>query len=520
MGSVLDTPFFSCLRGDGLHHVTLPGLLAAAVADDVQDMPAVRPHQRQALHSFLAQVGALALFTAGREAVPSSETEWEALLRGLTPDYPDDSPWTLVVADLTKPALLQPPLPEGTLDALREQEETPDAIDMLVTAKDHDVKSARMARATPEQWFLALLTRQTMDGFLGAGNYGVSRMNGGFASRPMVGLAPAGGWGARLQRDIRRLLDLRRGPLPAAWGGYKVAGGIGLVWLVPWDGVTAIRVSDLDPLYIEICRRIRLVEDGTRIVARRGGSRAARIAFPKEAKGVTGDPWAPVDLREVKCLTVDGSGFSYRRVLDLIGASTNTRTFDPAPLQVWRQDDGDRGIELVLTATVRGQGGTDGFHERRIAFPPGAPRLLAMDPDPFATLARQHQQDAATMQRNVLKPALYALFQNGPEQVDHRHVPSERKAEPFLASFDRAVDGVFFDHLFGEFTASTTDAKAQARRVWLLDLQRLAREHIEAAEATTARPGLRRYGAAAAALNAFDGACRFRFPELSGAPSE
>jgi CRISPR system Cascade subunit CasA len=55
-----------------------------------------------------------------------------------------------------------------------------------------------MTVATPEHWFYALLTLQTMQGFLGAGNYGISRMNGGFASRPSVGLAPSDRWGMRV----------------------------------------------------------------------------------------------------------------------------------------------------------------------------------------------------------------------------------------------------------------------------------------------------------------------------------
>src|SRR4051794_31183583 len=67
--------------------------------------------------------------------------------------------------------------------------------------------------------------------------------------------------------------------------------------------------------YVEICRRVRLTENGGRLQARAGGSKAARITpIPG---GVTGDPWAPVVVDKdgsEKVLTVDASGFGYRRM--------------------------------------------------------------------------------------------------------------------------------------------------------------------------------------------------------------
>ncbi|HRD98752.1 MAG TPA: hypothetical protein PLA97_20420, partial [Rubrivivax sp.] len=43
-----------------LHRGSLPGLLAAMVADTVRDFPALRPHQRHPWHAFLAQLAAIA----------------------------------------------------------------------------------------------------------------------------------------------------------------------------------------------------------------------------------------------------------------------------------------------------------------------------------------------------------------------------------------------------------------------------------------------------------------------------
>ena len=66
---------------------------------------------------------------------------------------------------------------------------------MLITARNHDAKRAANRHATPEDWILALVSLQTMSGYSGNGKNGIARMNGGFASRPLVGLAPGRGAG-------------------------------------------------------------------------------------------------------------------------------------------------------------------------------------------------------------------------------------------------------------------------------------------------------------------------------------
>ena len=116
---------------------------------------------------------------------------------------------------------------------------TPDELDILVTSKNHDLKSSVASRAAPGDWLFALVTLQTMEGFGGAGNYGVSRMNGGFGSRPAFTLAPVEGLGAHLRMDIVTLLD-QMGSLAREFPMRP--GGIGLVWTVPWDGA---RVEEL-----------------------------------------------------------------------------------------------------------------------------------------------------------------------------------------------------------------------------------------------------------------------------------
>ena len=121
----------------------------------------------------------------------------EALIRGL---MPDDLPWHLVVDDITKPAFMQAPARSqaGAKD-YQNRVTTPDELDMLVTSKNHDLKSAVAQRASVDDWIFALITLQTMEGFGGAGNYGISRMNGGLGNRPAFSPGPVP-WGSRRPR--------------------------------------------------------------------------------------------------------------------------------------------------------------------------------------------------------------------------------------------------------------------------------------------------------------------------------
>ncbi len=162
---------------------------------------------------------------------------WKAALLALTPDDSDGAAWCLVTPP-ERPAVMQAPVPDGTLSAWKNQLHAPDELDMLVTSKNHDLKAARMKRCMPEDWLLALISLQTQEGFLGAGNYGISRMNGGFASRPALGAVPQGGWGRRWVRDVRRLLA-SRGEIVRDMGLCE-QGGVGLVWLRPWNGTDSL----------------------------------------------------------------------------------------------------------------------------------------------------------------------------------------------------------------------------------------------------------------------------------------
>ena len=170
------------------------------------------------------------------------------LLRNLTPKYADDEPWCLIVDDPTTPAFMQCPSPNG-LDDYRGRVTTPDDLDVLVTSKNHDVKRAIAHGGAPEDWIFALIDLQTMAGFLGAGNYGIARMNGGFSARPCLGLIPANGLvGVHLFYDVQRMIAGRGQLLEDYSNYYAPTGGLALLWIEPWSGTEQADLRDLDPI--------------------------------------------------------------------------------------------------------------------------------------------------------------------------------------------------------------------------------------------------------------------------------
>jgi CRISPR system Cascade subunit CasA len=482
---------------------TLPGVFAAAMRDEVTSFVALRPHQRHAWHAFLAQLGTVALLRAGLPAPPDEESAWRDLLRNLTPEYPDDAPWCLV-APPDRPALLQPPLAGGDASGLKNSAPTPDSLDMLITSKNHDLKAGVMVVVQPDDWLFALVTLQTMEGFLGSGNYGVSRMNGGFANRPALGLAPPGGPGAHLRRDIKRLLAM--GGRPPLSEGCAEQDGLVLVWLRSWDGTTSLSRSELHPLYIEICRRVRLFADkDERITARVGGSKVPRIA--PMPKGVTGDPWTPIrrDKEGQKALTVDVRGFSYGPLVELLWP----RNGDLSALQDPAADDAEEGLALVARALVRGQGKTEGYHERRVPISRKVRRRLggSQATDRVAEAAHERVKLAGEV-NSALRFALLALFENGPDKVDSQNKAALGKAEVFLARLERAVDQTFFEDLWREVDADDAEAGYACRAAWVQRLLNLAEGILEEADGAASKAVRRRYRARVRARSALHGAAR------------
>ncbi|MBA3771827.1 MAG: type I-E CRISPR-associated protein Cse1/CasA [Ramlibacter sp.] len=477
-------------------NASLPQLMVALAADEVRDYPALRPHQRHPWHAFLVQLAAITMHGAGRLDPFSTEAEWRAALLALTPDDGDGAAWCLV-SPPDRPALLQAPVPAGHIDDWKSVTLAADELDMLVTSKNHDLKAGRARRSKPEDWLYSLLSLQTQEGFLGAGNYGISRMNGGFASRPGVGIAGTGHCGARWRRDLRALLATRERTAEAR--GLQSEEGLALVWLVPWDGLSSLSFSTLDPHYIEICRRVRLQSDRGGIRAVSTGSKAARI-LSKELNGVTGDPWTPVETEAGKALTISAEGFHYKLVAELLFGSK----YQAAVAQDMSISHAGERYVLIAQGVTRGQGKTEGYHERRVPISPKVRGFLVSENK--APLARISTQRIAVIAevRKLLWLALAVLFNNGAPGKDISDSVKD-KASEFSHPFERAENARFFEDLNDEIEAADPTAR---RLQWLQGLVERAAAVLNVAFGAGPRGAIQRYRAQAAALSRFHGALR------------
>lgn len=476
---LLTEPIFGAHLAGQPTRLSLPEILAHLGAGEEVEFGALRSHQQHAWHAFLVQLGALVAERRDSRALDLSVEEWRRGLLVLAGDAGGDeeaatAAWHLLVGDLALPAFFQTPAPEGTLKPYKKEIPTPDELDVVVTTRNHDVKQERMADPDPEHWAYALLTLQTMEGFLGRGNYGISRMNGGFSNRPCLAMAPDLSWSARFRRDVGVWLDQREELLDE----YAEDGGRTLLWLWPWDGEKSSKeaLSVCDPFYIEVCRRIRLVErpDGRGLTARMAATKDYRLDGAP-LQGATGDVWTPVKRTDASALTVSGRGFHYTLLTKLLFE----HDFEKNSALEIRQEDGEEPV-LVAQAMVRGQGLTEGYHQRVIPLPAKVKNRLALNPATLGDRAEAQINLADTARRKVLHLALTALLQKGADQLDFR----DDRTGPWLTAFDRAVDDAFFPHLW----ATVDDSEEDFQASWQQRLHALVWEHFEDARGSVPVP--------------------------------
>ena len=531
MLNLLSEPLIRYRRTDGTRvEASLPEVYAALMTDDVEAFPALRPHQRHAWHAFLVQLGATAMHQAGPDRLPTNSEEWRRIIRTLTSDWPDDEPWQMVVDDITEPGFMQPPA--GSKDREKDFKNTvttPDSLDMLVTSKNHDLKSEVAEQANTDDWLFGLITLQTMEGFGGAGNYGISRMNGGLGNRPAFSLTSVGQTpGSHVRRDITALLEFLPGILAEHPGA---ATGHALLWTLPWEGnaAEALLLNRLHPLYIEVCRRIRLrCDTGGRPYGVRTSSKAARVEA-KSLNGLTGDPWALIDRRDKKgdkVLTLPGGGFNYKRVADYLTSGEYDRPplLRPTQAEMHSQEP----MQLVARAMVRGQGKTEGYHERfipvRHRFISAMQRRNTNDLDDVGAIAQQRISDVGKVQR-ILSHAIQtfsARGDSGSASPEHRE-----RARAWLNRLDGIVDATFFDDLQDEFEVDVGQRNITRHR-WLLNdgdrsgVINHARALLHDAEDSLPCPAIYRYKARESAEGLFEGRIRGGggFPNLFREASE
>lgn len=454
---------------------SLPGLLAALAQGAVQVFPALRPHQRPAWHMFLVQLSVLALDAAGHRDLPPDEETWRSALRALTSGFPDDEPWHLIGPDRTRPAFLQPADPGGLKWS---QVATPDALDMLITSRNHDVKREIARKAAPQDWIFALVSLQTMEGFGGRDNFGVARMNGAYSSRVLVGLAPTvekatsispSSWWAR---DCRILLRKRSDHF-----------GPKLLWQEPWAEGRPLEKDDLDPLFIEVCRRVRLSINGYQISAERATSKGPRIGNHDVIRGNTSDPWAPIKTPEGNSLTLAKTRDQDWTCAFLVKLLYADPTEWQRPLLAeTHSEDLVRPMALVFEAFARGQSKTDGFKSRVVPVPVAMVRELFGERPKVVTPGLLADIAAVS---NSLSEALELVGTEGDKEkrLKLKERPKGReKLNRYSAAAREALrrhaDHLFFPQLWARMAAKSDAELAPIRVLFLERLARIAREEF------------------------------------------
>lgn len=515
MHDLLTSPLVPAVRAGERAAHSLPEIYAALMRDDVDSFPGLAAHQAQAWYQFLAQLGAIALHRAGRGAPPAEAGEWRDLIAALTPGCAATA-WSLVVPDPSQPAFLQPPT--RRFEDFKEFAAAPDRLDVPVTAKNHDRKRAVAIDSAPHDWLYSLVNLQTTQGQSTPQlRYGVARMNGGHSNRPMVDRRPGPRWGQRAHRAVRMLLDRREDVLKRAGDAlFRAKGGIVLCWLEPWeDDDEPIRPDRIDPYFIEVCRRVRLEERNGRIRAFHKIPTGRRVDA-KDLKGNLADPWVPIDLAKngAPALTVAARGFDYRLAQKILFRRKEYRL--PLALKELPDEHG-ANAEIHMTALVRGQGETEGLHERTIPLPCRAAERIAAEPDEdddddrrsLAALSESMVKVAGGASE-ALKRAVRIYFQKPDDSKGRRTRGRPDAAAAAIGRYDRIVDGRFFDCLFG---AELTEAGFRAAEEhWQIFLRAAAVKIAREVWAGAAAPSARREKARAESESALYGGLRRRLP--------
>nr|WP_309502363.1 hypothetical protein [uncultured Roseovarius sp.] len=454
-GSLLTDLLISSTSGN---RYSLPGLLAAMARREVDGFATLRPHQRPAWHMFLVQLAVLALDRSGQAEPPEAEADWAALLRGLTPDFADDEPWHLVVSDRKKPAFMQPPDPGGLKWT---PVPTPDALDILITSRNHDLKSAIATQATPEDWLFALVSLQTQRTF-DAQYHGITRAKSAAGSRAFMALAPArdgsGGCTPDMSAwwcaDVMSVLEVRRKSDFSYLPKYAPC----LLWLLHWPLGSQLDVTQVDPLFIETCTRARLVSLGERLTGQISVSKPIRVI--RENISILHEPWSPRN-GDGEPFNIGPREFTYTVICDTLLSGKWA-----IPETLSRKIDKDYVLVFEALSLAKSSK-TDGFKSRTVPVPksvvPGLFRPQAVD-------LSSEQRGEISKVNKALVDALARFHAGGPvvkwvsgrvkwynhdgSEIDDKSVEKHREAaSKARAAFDRRVDAIFFPALWDRMQA-------------------------------------------------------------------
>lgn len=494
MTNLLTDPVIGIESPDGRQNVNLPRLLAMLSDGKVDAYTGQRPHQADIWHVFTVQLAVSILARQADvqpDAPPTDPPFWQDGLLQLAGN--NSKAWLLVGDDLTQPAFFQHPLTsksdlEKCFNSRKPKARTPDELDILVTAKDHDLKQARFPDNEMEAWMYALVAYQTTSGFLGAGNYGIIRMNGGFANRPILSMVQSLHPALRFREETAIVFNIRNELLRSSFG-FKPNGMV-LTWLTSWNRAEhQYRLDELDPLFIEAARAIRLVKRGKGLVALGATSKARQIGPKSLENGDVGDAWIPIQTGNKKgraALSVSGNGWTPELVCNVLFE----KGYELTPLQKPRK--APAALWLVASALVRGQGTTEGFHRFILPVPPKVQmRLLnKAEKDRLSELAQQLHKDVRDIE-SALRMAMTVLTEGGPDNPDFNRDAVKAWVSGSMQGFRASWQDRFFPMLW----RSIGIGEAEARKEWITDLTHRSKEHLQEAAQLLPLPQTRRYRA-------------------------
>ncbi|MGE0373339.1 MAG: type I-E CRISPR-associated protein Cse1/CasA [Gammaproteobacteria bacterium] len=513
MHDLLNDPLIGVRTAAGAQQcVTLPGAIAGLLSGDIADFTGLRAHQADPWHVLLVQLAAsvMARLPEGTES-PADESFWRAGLLDLADGQA--AAWHLVVDDVTLPAFMQHPLAaESGISAFSPLARQPDELDVLVTAKNHDVKAARVGD-DPEAWLQAVVALQTLSGFLGKGNYGSVRMNGGFGSRCIVSLLTSTDSANRFQEELAVVRSMRDGVL-ASGIGYRERGVV-LTWLTPWSRRTHHHdLATLEPWFVEAVRPLRLRTTEGAVHAWGCTSEARQIGPKAIDSGDVGDPWLPINETDKKkgrsALTVSGAGWTPQRLSDLL----LQQSFELTGLQKPRA--GIHGPAwFVCSVLVRGQGTTEGLHRAAVPVPAPVLSLIARPEgrNQLAQGAAKLRDDAAEVQKS-LRMALMSLASGGPETVNRDNDALSAWTAVCCEPFTRSWSERYFEALWRLADTPLSTVRSDWQAALIADARRTLRN----AETRLPAPSSRRWRARVNALGLLNGSLRKKglLPDLAG----
>jgi CRISPR system Cascade subunit CasA len=228
-------------------------------------------------------------------------------------------------------------------------------------------------------------------------------------------------------------------------------------------------------------------------------------------KGSVGDPWIPINSETGVALNVGATGFTYDRTRQLLLEDG----FEGSPCQQIQPEDAKaEQLWLCCAALARGQGGTEGFHERWVPIQ-GKARSFLLNPDKKRTLgelSRERVTRAGNVWDKALFPALQALLSGGGKAgVDEKKKKSKphKMPERWKWTYEQGINQCYFQQLWEDLESEVPE---QQRR-WAEVLRDLARTILHQAEREAPVPDARRERASAAAWGLLEAGMRKQIPE-------